>query len=295
MQSEVNIGMIGHVDHGKTSLTRALSGKWTSAHSEELKRGITIRIGYADAIFYKTPKGKGFFYSIKKDAASKVARAVSFLDAPGHETLMTTTIAASSIIDGAVLVIAANEKCPQPQTLEHLMVLDILGIQNVVIVQNKIDLVSREAALANYKQIREFLKGTSAENAPIIPVSANYGTNIDALIEAIEETIPTPKRDVSSTPRMYVTRSFDINKPGTKISELVGGVIGGSLLQGKFHVGDKIELRPGITKKTKDKENIIPIQLEITGLRAGSESVEEVGPGGLVSIETKLDPSLAKG
>jgi len=149
LQAEVNIGMVGHVDHGKTSLTKALTGKWTDTHSEELKRGITIKIGYADTTFYKSKDGNE--YATEPEAAKnkekwEVSRHVSFLDAPGHETLMTTTIAASSILDGALLVIAANEQCPQPQTDEHLMVLDILGIKNVVVVQNKIDLVPGKGA-----------------------------------------------------------------------------------------------------------------------------------------------------
>ncbi len=295
MQAEVNIGMVGHVDHGKTSLTRALTGKWTSEHSEELKRGITIRIGYADTTFYKTLKGKKTIYSVKADKASKPSRTVSFLDAPGHETLMTTAIAASSIIDGAILVIAANEKCPQPQTLEHLLVLDILGIKNIVVVQNKIDLIQREKAIENYKEIKHFLKGTVAESAPIIPISANYETNLDVLIDAIETHIPTPKRDLDAEPRMYVTRSFDINKPGAQIPKITGGIIGGSVLQGKFKVGDEIELKPGITKKIKDKETVSPIKLKITGIRAGNEKAEVAIPGGLIAIETLIDPSLAKG
>ena len=112
MQAEVNIGMVGHVDHGKTSLTRALTGKWTDTHSEELKRGITIKIGYADVTFYKSKDGTA--YATEAEAAKdkdkwEVARYVSCLDAPGHETVMTTTVSASSILDDAVLVIAANE------------------------------------------------------------------------------------------------------------------------------------------------------------------------------------------
>ncbi|MCX6770231.1 MAG: translation initiation factor IF-2 subunit gamma [Candidatus Micrarchaeota archaeon] len=297
MQAEVNIGMVGHVDHGKTSLTRALTGKWTDTHSEELKRGITIKIGYADATFYKSKSGEG--YATEAEAKKEpdkweIARHVSFLDAPGHETLMTTTIAASSIIDGAVLVIAANEQCPQPQTEEHLQVLDILGIKNVVVVQNKIDLIDREKAIENYKQIKKFLAGSTAENAPIIPISANYNANIDKLIEAIEKTIPTPKRDPSLPARMVVARSFDVNKPGSEISKLKGGVIGGSLMQGKLCVGDEIEMLPGITKKTKEKETIEPITLKVDALMAGGKSVQEVGPGGLIGVATGIDPALTK-
>ncbi len=289
--------MVGHVDHGKTSLTRALTGKWTDTHSEELKRGITIKIGYADTAFYRSKDGGK--YATEAEAAKEkgkweVARHVSFLDAPGHETLMTTTIAASSIIDGALLVIAANEECPQPQTEEHLQVLDILGIKKVVVVQNKIDLVSKEKAVENYQQIKKFLKGSTAEDAPVVPISANYNANIDKLVEAIEKAIPTPKHDASLPARMYVARSFDINKPGAEIAKLKGGVIGGSLIQGKLKVGDEIEMLPGIAKKTKDKETIEPIVLKVDALMAGGESVQEAKPGGLLGIATGLDAAVAK-
>ena len=115
----------------------------------------------------------------------KLVRKISIVDAPGHETLMTTVIAATSILDGVLFLIAANEPCPQPQTAEHLLVLNSTGIKNIIVVQTKIDLVTKEKALENHKQIKQFLKGTVAEKAPIIPVSANAGLNIDALLRTI--------------------------------------------------------------------------------------------------------------
>ncbi len=296
MQAEVNICTIGHVDHGKTSMLKAITDRWTDTHSEEIKRGITIKIGYVDAAFYITKDG-GYTVSEKGPDGEKnrLLRRVSFLDAPGHETLMTTAISASSITDGSLFVIAANEKCPQPQTQEHLMVLDMLGIRNIVIVQNKIDLVSRERALENYREIREFVKGSIAQNAPIIPIAANYKTNIDALIEAIEKTIPTPKRDPAASPKMFIARSFDVNKPGSEIRKMRGGVVGGSLICGRLKVGDDIEIRPGIKKKAKDKELTEPVVAKISSLFAGNEMVDWVGPGGLIGIGTGLDPALTKG
>src|SRR3989344_8529533 len=119
IQPEVNIGLVGHVDHGKTSLTHALSGKWTDQHSEELKRGITIKLGYADAIFYegKDENGNKTFSTDEKSLKeAKLLRKVSFVDAPGHETLMATMLSGAAMMDGALLLVAANEKCPQPQT-----------------------------------------------------------------------------------------------------------------------------------------------------------------------------------
>ena len=230
-QPEVNIGLVGHVDHGKTTLTQALSGTWTDTHSEERKRGISIKLGYADTAFYRTKKGEAYAMGKrpdgKEDDAKELLRAVSFVDAPGHETLMAVMISGSSIMDGALLLVAANEKCPQPQTREHLMALEIAGIENIVVVQNKIDLVSRERAMESHTEIKTFLEGTIAENAPIIPVSAHHDVNLDILIDAIEYIIPTPDLREKENGLMYVARSFDINRPGTRPSKLRGGIIGG--------------------------------------------------------------------
>ncbi len=296
MQPELNIVMLGHVDHGKTSITRALSGVWTDKHSEEMKRGITIRVGYADVEIKKCTSCGHFTVKDKCEkcgSPTETIRKFSILDAPGHETLMTAAISASSITDGAILVIAANEECPQPQTLEHLMILEILDVNNIVIVQNKVDLVSPEQARKNYQQIKEFVKGTKAENAPIIPMVANYGVNLDALLEAIYEHIPVPERDPTLPSRMYVARSFDVNKPGSDITRLVGAVIGGSLIQGKFKVGDEIEIKPGILLDPK-KGEYKPLTTTITDIRTGGSRVDEAGPGGLLAVSTLLDPSLAK-
>lgn len=294
----VNIGTAGHVDHGKTTLIQALTGIWTSAHSEELKRGITIRVGYADAAFYKCKNCQpplGYSVTPKCNNCGKeseLTRVVSFVDSPGHESLMANMLSGSALIDGALLVIAANEKVPQPQTKEHLLALQTLGIQQIVIAQNKADLVSYEDAMANYSDIVKFVKGTNAIKAPIIPISAQSKLNIDALIGAIESSIETPKRDESKPTVMHVLRSFDVNKPGTKIKSIKGGVIGGSVIQGYFKVGDEIEIKPGLANEKNG--NYEPIITEISSLGTGAGLVDEVKPGGLVAIGTKLDPSMTR-
>ena len=289
---EVNIGLVGHVDHGKTSLTQSLTGKWTDTHSEEIKRGISIRLGYADATFYFCKKCNSYGSSKKCNRCfgdAEPSRAVSFVDAPGHETLMATMLSGAYLMDGAVLVIAADEKCPQPQTSEHMKALDVVGIKNIVIVQNKIDIVSEQQAVENFKQIKAFVKGTVAENAPIIPTSAVHNTNIDILIETIEKTIPTPVRKEGS-PKFYIARSFDINKPGTLIAELKGGVIGGSLTQGSIEVGDEIEIKPGVHQGEVWK----PVKTKVTEIIQSGEVLKKAEPGGLVALQTKLDPALSR-
>ncbi|MGW8288882.1 MAG: translation initiation factor IF-2 subunit gamma, partial [Candidatus Bathyarchaeia archaeon] len=233
-QPEVNIGTIGHVDHGKTTLVQSLTGVWALRHSEELKRGITIRLGYADMAIYKCPKCEPpRNYTAKPvcpncDTKAEFVRAISFVDAPGHEALMATMLSGAAVMDGAILVIAADEPCPQPQTREHLAAAEVIGIKNIIIVQNKIDIVEEKRARKSYEEIKNFVKGTIAENAPIIPVSAQHEINIDVLLNAIEEIIPTPKRDETKPPLMYIIRSFDVNKPGTPIEDLDGGIIGGT-------------------------------------------------------------------
>lgn len=300
-QPEANIGMIGHVDHGKTTLTRALSGDWTDRHSEGVKRGISIRLGYADAAFYKCPDcpGTAAYGNQKKckncDADAEFLQAVSFVDAPGHETLMATMLSGAALMDGALLLVAANETCPQPQTKEHLMALSIIGIEHIVIVQNKIDIVTREQAYENYKEIKEFVKGTVAEDAPIIPISANHGVNIDMLIEAIQKhIIHKIDRDLESSPLMHVARSFDINSPGTEPKDLRGGIIGGTLIQGVLKVGDDIEIVPGRRTEVAGKMTYEKILANVKTLEAGGSSVKSVGPGGLIAIGTELDPSITK-
>lgn len=295
-QPTVNIGLVGHVDHGKTTLTKALSGVWTDTHSEERKRGISIKLGYADTAFYQTKDGKyycsGKNPNGKKDVDEELSRVVSFVDAPGHETLMAIMITGASIMDGAMLMVAANEKCPQPQTREHLMALNMSGIENIVVVQNKIDLVSRERAIESYQEITEFLKGTVAEGAPIIPVSAHHDVNLDILIDAIEKTIPTPDRDQKESPLMHVARSFDINRPGTRPTKLKGGVIGGSIVRGEFKVGDNIEIGPGRKIVQGSKTRWEPISATVTSMQGGGLSLEKMHAGGLCGLATQLDPSI---
>jgi translation initiation factor 2 subunit 3 len=205
---------------------------------------------------------------------------------------MANMLSGSALIDGAMLLVAANEKVPQPQTKEHLLALQTLGIKQVVIVQNKVDLISYAEAMENYSEIVKFVKGTNTAKAPIIPISAQSKLNIDALIGTIESSIPTPQRDETKNTIMHVLRSFDINKPGTNIKEIEGGVIGGSITQGKFQVGDEIEIKPGLANEKTGKYE--PIFTEIASLGTGAGIVEEVKPGGLIAIATKLDPTMTR-
>jgi translation initiation factor 2 subunit 3 len=300
-QSQMNIGTLGHVDHGKTTLTRALTGTWTDTHSESVKRSMTIKLGYADSTIKKCANCEGpQAYTIGDkcegcDSVPVPVRRFSILDAPGHETLMATAIAGSNIIDAVLFVIAATEACPMPQTKEHLVLINLLGIKNIIVVQSKVDVVGKKAASEHYLQIKAFLKGSAAEEAPIIPVMANKNVNVDVLFEMIANT-KLPDRDMSSDPLMYIARSFDANRPGTEIEKLAGGVIGGSIVRGTLRVGDKIEIRPGRNAQNdKGKKNIdIPILTSIQSLSTSTGNIDEAVAGGLIAVGTTIDPAITK-
>ena len=207
---------------------------------------------------------------------------------------MATMLSGAAVMDGAILVIAADEPCPQPQTREHLAALDTVGLENIIIVQNKIDIIPREEAIKHYESIKEFVKGSVAENAPIIPVSAQHNVNIDILVEAMQKYLPTPERDETKPPRMYIVRSFDVNQPGTTLEDMVGGVLGGSIIHGHFKVGDKVEIRPGLPMREKNRLKMHELFTEIISLQTGGGMVKDALPGGLVGVGTLLDPSLTK-
>ncbi|HYM38847.1 MAG TPA: translation initiation factor IF-2 subunit gamma [Thermoplasmata archaeon] len=299
-QPEVNIGVVGHVDHGKSTLTERLTGERTDRHSEEIKRGISIRLGYADMAIYKCPQcDEPMCYSSSEtckihNVKGELLRIVSFVDSPGHETLMATMLSGAALMDGALLVIAANEKCPQPQTKEHLMALGIIGVDKIIIVQNKIDIVDPKQAEENYRQIEAFVKGTVAEGAPILPVSAHHEVNLDVLLMLIYQKIPPKPHDETKVPKMYVARSFDVNQPGITPDKIVGGVLGGSLIQGRLRVGDDVEISPGRQVTLGNKTEWKNLTSEVRSLHSGGAARKEVRPGGLIAIGTNLDPVLTK-
>ena len=281
----LNVGVFGHIDHGKTTLVYKLTGKFTDTHSEELKRGITIKLGYADCVIYDE-QGK------LNIAKGKPVRYVSFVDAPGHEMLMATMLSGAAIIDVAILVIAANEGI-KPQTREHFQALRAKNIKNFIIVQNKIDLITKEKALENYKAIKELVNGTEAENSSIIPISAQQDVNIEKIFEELVK-VRVPARDTTSSPIFVVARSFDINKPGSKIKDLKGGVLGGALKRGKLKIGDLIEIKPGIYIKKENQLIYQTVKTKILGIFRGKYRIAEATPGGSLALETELDPILTK-
>uniref|UniRef100_A0A915E6F3 protein-synthesizing GTPase n=1 Tax=Ditylenchus dipsaci TaxID=166011 RepID=A0A915E6F3_9BILA len=299
-QATINIGTIGHVAHGKSTLVKAISGVHTVKFKNELERNITIKLGYANAKIYRCSNPQcprpGCYRSSGSSTPDRfacerancggefvVVRHVSFVDCPGHDILMATMLNGAAVMDAALLLVAGNEPCPQPQTSEHLAAVEIMQLKNLLILQNKIDLINESQAKDQQDQIKNFVEGT-----------LKY--NIDVICEYICKKVPVPIRDFSSDARLIVVRSFDVNKPGSEVENLKGGVAGGSILKGILRVGQEIEVRPGIVSKTADgRVQCRPIVSQIVSLFAEQNQLQYAVPGGLIGVGTKIDPTLCRG
>ncbi|GIL57697.1 hypothetical protein Vafri_12860 [Volvox africanus] len=309
-QATINIGTIGHVAHGKSTVVKAISGVQTVRFKNELERNITIKLGYANAKIYKCsniscerPACYRAYGSAKEDnppceicgQSMDLVRHVSFVDCPGHDILMATMLNGAAVMDGALLLIAANETCPQPQTSEHLAAVEIMRLKDIIILQNKIDLITEANATNQYETIQKFIQGTIADGAPVVPISAQLKYNVDVVCEYVVKKIPVPIRDFTSPPQMIVIRSFDVNKPGSEVDELKGGVAGGSILQGVLRLGQEIEVRPGIiTKDAEGRVKCIPIFSRIVSLFAEQNELQFAVPGGLIGVGLTVDPTLTR-
>jgi len=308
-QATINIGTIGHVAHGKSTLVRAISTINTVRHYDEKFRNITIKLGYANAKLYQCPTcpAPECFKSFSSSKDDKVnctnpdckselilQRHVSFVDCPGHDTLMATMLAGAAVMDAALLLVAANQGYPQPQTREHLIAVSIMEMQHIIVVQNKIDIIIKDNKNQAKRQQEEIDQSLGNNKWPIIPISAQLKYNIDAVIDYICR-IPIPPRDYTCAPEMIVIRSFDVNKPGNECEKINGGVAGGTILKGVIKVGDEIAIRPGYVRRSstgtsKWKE----IRSQVVTLKADQNNLMYAVPGGLIAVGTRVDPQFTR-
>ncbi|CAE7335268.1 eIF2gamma [Symbiodinium sp. CCMP2456] len=304
-QATMNVGTIGHVAHGKSTVVKGLSGTHTVKFKAEKERNITIKLGYANAKIYKRDPGEGDqdhpYWSGGSSTPDvvddmRLVRHVSFVDCPGHDILMATMLNGAAVMDAALLVIAGNETCPQPQTSEHLAAVEIMRLKHIIILQNKVELTKQQEAESRYEEIKKFVAGTAADSSPIIPISAVLKYNLDVICEYLCTQVPIPPRDFTSMPVMIIIRSFDVNRPGEEVANLKGGVAGGSILKGVLKMGDEIEIRPGIVTKDSSSDSVQcrPIRSRIMSLLAEQNALQFAVPGGLIGVGTKIDPKLTR-
>lgn len=212
------IGTAGHIDHGKTTLIRALTGRETDRWEEEKRRGITIDLGFT---YFDLPDGNK----------------AGIIDVPGHEKFIKNMLAGVIGMDLVLLVIAADEGM-MPQTLEHLNILNLLGVKNGIVVLTKYDIIEPDWLELVKEDIKESLKDTFLENAPMIEVSSKTGYGIQNLVnEIVKETEDQiEERNTQTIPRLPIDRVFTITGFGT--------VITGTLITGQLKKGDEVEIYP---------------------------------------------------
>ena len=293
-QPIINIGCLGSVSDGKSTLIRTLTGIKTQKHSSEKIRNITIKQGYGNM---KIWEDKTTTTSDITHDDLKLINHISFVDCPGHQDYIQTMLASISIMDGAIVVIATDQPLSnKPQLLQHLEAAMIGKIKNIIICLNKIDLVTRTVLMTRKNELDLLLEKYQLKPFAIIPTSFNKNIGVNYLIDAIiklfnpEQYIERSNSDVL----FRISRTFDINKPGTDWDKVIGGVLGGSLVTGKLKVGDKIEIRPGMVWKENNKLIYQPITTIITSIKTDTNELQECIPGGLIGLGTDLDPYYCK-
>lgn len=243
--NSIVIGTAGHVDHGKSALVLALTGIDPDRLAEEKARSMTIELGFASLTL---PSG----------------RTGSIVDVPGHERFVKTMLAGAGGIDAAMLVIAADEG-PMPQTLEHLAILELLGIEHGIVVLSKSDLVDAEWQAMVEAEIEQHLAGTSFATAPVVPVSVRTGAGLDRLRIVLDRLVDQlPARTEGARPRLPVDRVF--TRPG------FGTVVTGTLGGGELTIGQELRVFPG------------ELMVRVRGLQSHGRPVSRVGPGSRVAV-----------
>jgi translation initiation factor 2 subunit 3 len=313
-QAVVNCGLIGSVSNGKSSTIRCLTGVVTQKHSSEKQRNITIKMGYANAKIYKCSNCEepncyqsGPSHEMERECESCkqnmiLVNHISFLDNPGHVSFLSTLLSSRCLMDCNILVEALNSPdLPSHQSMEHINATKISKVPNVMICLNKCDLINKEMAYKNIEKLRDELKNTELCDSPMIPVSATFNINYDVVCSHLAK-IKAPERNFDKT-KMIVVRSFDVNRPGIKIEDMRGGIIGGSVVSGILKIGDRIELRPGYTKqiiqesKKKGKEGTkkwvySPLKGKVLSIKSEENDLQFAICGGLVGVQLDVDPAL---
>jgi translation initiation factor 2 subunit 3 len=306
-QPIVNIGIIGHVSNGKSSVTKCLTGIATQKHSDEKKRNVTIKLGYANAKIYKCNeceepecyKASGSNEDIMKceycSNDMELVNHISICDVPGHNLFMSAMMNGTNVMDYTVLIESiANTEMPAPQTKEHLLCTNISKIPNIATCLNKLDLIKKEDARKILFQLQRELVGTQAEESPIIPISASLGLNIDALTEILSKIKPVNK-NYEDKAQMIIVRSFNINKCGCNIEHIKGGVIGGSIIRGTLKVNDEILIKPGYVTKSSDGNSrfkYLPLRSKVLSINSEKTTLESAISGGLIGVQLDIDPGL---
>jgi len=298
-QPILNIGCLGSVSDGKSTTVYQLTGTKTQRNSKEQIRNITIKPGYANMKIWENEK-TGEFTTTNSETFEidnhKLVHHLSFVDCPGHQELILTMMGSVSLMKGAIVVVSAAEPISKkPQLIQHLAAAKMSGMDNLIIIFNKLDLITKDQALDRKEELDKLLERLGITPKYIIPTALNKKLGLQNIIKAIINTFPPISNEITTKTEFKITRSFDINKPGTNWDAIKGGVIGGSLINGNLKIGDVIEIRPGQYQKKKDGTFIVvPIKTKVISIESDKQQLPNLIPGGLTSIGTNIDPFYCK-
>jgi translation initiation factor 2 subunit 3 len=292
-QPIINIGCLGSVSDGKSSLVKCLTGTKTQKHSNEKIRNITIKQGYGNMKIWEDETTTNS--EVEKDI--KLINHISFVDCPGHHNYIQTMLSSLSIMDGAIFVIA----CDQPlssktQLIQQFEAIKLSNINKIIICLNKIDLVSKNILLSRKIELDLLLNKYNIEPYAIIPTSFNKNIGINYLIKAIIYLFNPYDfiKKLNETTIFKISRTFDINKPGTDWINLKGGVLGGTIQSGNLKIGDSVEILPGIVWKENNEFKYKSIRTVINSIKTDTINLKECISGGLIGLGTELDPYYCK-
>ena len=295
-QAIYSIGLLGSVSDGKTTLIHSLTGTKTQKHSNEKVRNITIKQGYANMKIWENDDG---LYTTNSEHISddKLINHISFVDCPGHHDLINTMLASTSLMNGAIVVISTDQVLSKkPQLIQHLAAIKLSKLDKIIICLNKIDLVKKQVILERKNELDILLKQYDIKPYIIIPTCFNKKIGLNHVINSIM-TLFNPTEEVKETTEslFIISRSFDINKPGTNWKDINGGVIGGTILSGKFSINEDVEIRPGRVSKDVNGQFICnPIQTKILSIKSENTELIEASFGGLIAFKTDIDPFYCK-
>jgi translation initiation factor 2 subunit 3 len=310
-QPNLNLGTLGSVSDGKSEMIFQLTGghKYggirTQRDSREKKRNITIKAGYANIKLWKC-ESCNFKYSSSDsllefkceecDQNCVLIKTISFADCPGHQELIETMLNSVSLMRGAIVIIAASEPIKQkPQLIQHLIAAKMANLEKLIICMNKCDLVPIDLVRERKAELDALLLKLKIKPCIIIPTSFTHRIGINELVNAIDYYFNDEVIENNNKSIFRITRSFDINQPIIDYSEIKGGCVGGSLMSGKFQIGDEVEINPGILTRTKDgRYTNEPIRTKLISFQSNKKDIEEVTPGGLVALLTDIDPFYCK-
>lgn len=287
-QPVMNIGLLGNVSHGKSTLVKVLTGISTQKSKREKINNSTQKLGYANCRIYEMD-GR---YNIEEGT---LVNHFSFVDCPGHNDLIDVMMSGATLMDGAIVVIAANENPKSLKQLkQHLLTAKLLNIEKLIFVLNKCDLVSEAGCLYCMEYLKEIFEEFEIDNPIVIPMSLNFGLNVNYLLEGIMCVFNPVLKEIGENTVFNISRSFDVNKPGTKLENLKGGVVGGSLLSGRLEPGDEIEIRPGEIEKDDKNFKTKAIVSRVLSIQTGECKLEGIIPGGLMGLCLNIDPYFTK-